>query len=477
MSDDKQIKLGLFWNAVNSFGRLGLNFLATVILARLLTPSDFGTYGILLIFITISELIADSGMGGYIVKKQNVDSLDYDTLFLYNLIVSCILYIVLYFSAPWLAHFYADESLIMGTRICGIVVIIQSVSIISTARLLKDFSFKILAIISLLSGVLGLISALVWGYFIGGYFALILQSLVSVSVNSLGVIWVTKYIPHLRFNFSRFKDQFSFGINLMGSTLLQSITNNISNNIIAKTFNMNLAGIYVQSAKLQSIPTTLIQSIADKTFFPVFAKLSTDVAQFNLQASQMSRMVYAFCFPLITLIICFARLIILIILGEQWIDCIYTFQILMFASYPLLVKNVNRNLLKALGFTRDIFRMEFYPFLFFMICIGVSIGFQSFLMMVVSIVLCSVFSAIMSMFYISKRSKQRMEILIKNILMFSPIILVACVSLFADTTSFISYLLYTLVVCAYIIVCYYIGVPEYVKIKHYIENLIQKIKY
>lgn len=123
MSDDKQIKLGLFWNAVNSFGRLGLNFLATVILARLLTPSDFGTYGILLIFITISELIADSGMGGYIVKKQNVDSLDYDTLFLYNLIVSCILYIVLYFSAPWLAHFYADESLIMGTRICGIVVI------------------------------------------------------------------------------------------------------------------------------------------------------------------------------------------------------------------------------------------------------------------------------------------------------------------------------------------------------------------
>lgn len=477
MSNQINVKSGLFWNAINSFGRLGLSFLATVFLSRILTPSDFGTYGILLIFITISELIADSGMGGYIVKQKNVDSLDYDTLFVYNFVVSVVLYIVLFLSAPLIASFYEDNSLVLGTRLCGIVVIIQSISIISTARLLKDLSFKILAIISIISGLVGLVAALLWGYFIGGYFALILQSIVSVSLNSFGLMWVTKTIPHFRFDFQRFKKQFSFGINLMGSTILQSVTNNLSNNIIAKIFNMNLAGIYVQSAKLQNIPTSLTQSILDKTFFPVFSKINSDLSEFNKQAIQMSRMAYAICFPLMSLIICLAYPIILIVLGEQWIECIKTFQLLMFASYPLLIKIINRNFLKALGYTRDIFLTDLYPFVILLVCMGVSIYLRSYYILVLSFVISNIASAAFSIYYISKRCKLSVAQLFKDILVFCPIIITAVLSVLWCSNNLTIGIVILLAFIFYFVFYYFIGIPEYIIISQQVRKLLHKNKF
>lgn len=476
MNNNMNVKSGLLWNALNSFGRLGLSFLATVFLSRILTPNDFGTYGILLIFITISELLADSGMASYIVKQHNIDSLDYDTLFIYNLVVSTILYIILFVSAPFIASFYGDESLVIGTRLSGIVIVIQSMSIIAAARLLKELSFKILAIISILSGMIGLISAILWALFVGGYFALILQSIVSVSLNSFGQMWIAKYVPHFRFDISRFKKQFAFGINLMGSTLLQSVTGNISNNIVAKLFNFNLAGIYVQSAKLQSIPTSLVQSILDKTFFPVFSKLNTDLILFNSQACQMSRMAYALCFPLISMIICFARPIILIVLGRQWVDCIWTFQILMFASYPLLVKNVNRNTLKSLGYTKNILMMEIYPFVLLAGCIVISIYVNSYLMLVFSFVLSNLLSSILSLYYVSKCSKQKISILIKDVIIFTPIIGIAVISVLLKNEGIINYLVYVFIAFLYFYICRILGISEYVKIEQQFITILYKLK-
>lgn len=474
MNNKYSIQSGIFWNAINSIGRLGLSFLATVFLSRILTPSDFGTYGVLIIFITIAELIADSGMGGYIVKQQNVDSLDYDTLFVYNLAVSVILYILLFISAPYIAIFYKDESLVLGMRLCGIVIIAQSISIIATARLQKELAFKNLAIISILSGVTGLIFALLWGYYIGGYFSLILQSIVSVLTNSFGVMWILKSIPRLRFDRNRFKKQFRFGINLMGSTMLQSVTCNISNNIIAKIFNMNLAGIYTQSAKLQTIPTSLAQSILDKTLFPVFSKLSTDLDLFNIQAYKMSRITYALCFPLMSIIIYLAKPIILIILGEQWTDCIKTFQILMLASFPMLIKNVNRNFIKSLGFTKDILLMEFYPFLILIVCVGISVYSKSYFFLVISIVLSTFVSAVMSIYYLSKRCLQKTSKLIKSIIIFTPFIFEAFLSIVLENNGLFYYSIFLLLTALTILSYNLLGITEYVQLVHKFKLVLNK---
>ena len=470
MNNNVTLRSGLFWNAVNSIGRLGLNFVATIILSRLLTPSDFGTYGILLIFITVSELIADSGMGGYIIKQQNVDDLDYDTLFVYNLVVSIFLYIIIFVLAPYIAEFYNNESLCLGIRICSSVIVIQSMSIIATARLLKGMLFKKMAVISIFSGIIGLLTAVAWGYFWGGYFALIIQLLVSGSLNSFGQMYA-----RLRFDFLRFKKQFRFGINLMGSTMLQSLTTNIVNNIIAKIFNLRIAGIYVQSAKLQSIPTSLVQSILDKTFFPVFSKITFDLSLFNIQATKTSRMTYAICFPLLSLVICLAEPLVYVILGSQWIDCVKTFQILMLASYPMLVKVVNRNLLKALGYTGDILRMELYPFLMLVTGLVISVVIRSYLFLILSIVLCNVMSAIVSFFFVSKRSKISAYSQLANILKFSPVIIVAIASMFF-TNGGLAYAIPLVSLLLFLIVYYIIGVQEYVILVEQMIMFIRKRK-
>lgn len=472
MNNNVTLRSGLFWNAVNSIGRLGLNFVATIILSRLLTPSDFGTYGILLIFITVSELIADSGMGGYIIKQQNVDDLDYDTLFVYNLVVSIFLYIIIFVLAPYIAEFYNNESLCLGIRICSSVIVIQSMSIIATARLLKGMLFKKMAVISIFSGIIGLLTAVAWGYFWGGYFALIIQLLVSGSLNSFGQMYAVRSVPRLRFDFLRFKKQFRFGINLMGSTMLQSLTTNIVNNIIAKIFNLRIAGIYVQSAKLQSIPTSLVQSILDKTFFPVFSKITFDLSLFNIQATKTSRMTYAICFPLLSLVICLADPLVYVVLGSQWIDCVKTFQILMLASYPMLVKVVNRNLLKALGYTGDILRMELYPFFMLVVGLVISVVIRSYLFLILSIVLCNVMSAIVSFVSVSKRSKISAYSQLANILRFSPVIIIAITSMFF-TNGGLAYAIPLVLLLLFVIVYYIIGVPEYVIL---VEQMIMFIR-
>lgn len=190
----------------------------------------------------------------------------------------------------------------------------------------------------------------------------------------------------------------------------------------------------------------------------------------------MSRMAYALCFPLISMIICFARPIILIVLGRQWVDCIWTFQILMFASYPLLVKNVNRNTLKSLGYTKNILMMEIYPFVLLAGCIVISIYVNSYLMLVFSFVLSNLLSSILSLYYVSKCSKQKISILIKDVIIFTPIIGIAVISVLLKNEGIINYLVYVFIAFLYFYICRILGISEYVKIEQQFITILYKLK-
>ena len=134
----------------------------------------------------------------------------------------------------------------------------------------------------------------------------------------------------------------------------------IGNNIIAKIFSMNIAVLYVQAVRLQNYPLSMVSNVVDKTFFPIFSKMNDDWRLLKEQICKLRRLLYAVLFPLFSVAICFAKPIVSIVLGEKWLGSVSYFQILMLASFPLLVKALNRNVLKSFGFTAVIFRIEVY---------------------------------------------------------------------------------------------------------------------
>ena len=188
-------------------------------------------------------------------------------------------------------------------------------------------------------------------------------------------------------------------------------------------------------------------------------------------------MAYAICFPLMSLIICLASPIILIVLGQQWIGCVKTFQLLMFASFPLLIKIVNRNYLKALGYTRDIFLIDLYSFFILLVCIGVSIYLHSYYILVLSFVVSNIASVAFSIYYVSKRCKLSVAKLINDILTFCPIILSAVISVLWGCNGLTINIIISLTFIIYYIFYYIIAVPEYIIITQQIRKVLHKKRF
>lgn len=473
MKKNIDLKKSFFWNTFNSLGRLFITFLSTVLLARILTPQDFGTYGVLLIFVTLSESLADSGMGGYLIKKQNSKDIDFDTLFVYNLVVSLILYLILFFSAPVIAKFYNDQTLITSTRILGLVIIIQSLSITANSKLLKEFSYKTLALSSIFSVIIGLLISIVWAIIFGGYMSLIVQSLASVTANTIWLILAVGKFPRLRFSLLIFKEQFSFGINLTCSTILQSITSNICNNIIAKIFNLSISGQYFQASKLQAVPNLLVQNIIDRTYFPVFSKMNNDLTSLRQASSHMGRIVYLGGFFLLSSIVYFAYPIILIILGSQWLDCIPMFKLIMISSFPILVKYVNRNLLKSLGQTNSIFMCELIALIPLILFLVFGILSKNIYIIIFSIIISQSVSSFFSLYFVVKKVGFNAKTIVMDILTFLPFAVIPVVVSFFIDFSVYSVVLYLLLSLVLIIVYRFYGNKEII----FVLNMLSVIKH
>lgn len=464
------VKSALFWNSLQQVGRLGLSFIATIILARILTPKDYGIYAVLMIFISIGETISDSGIGGYLIKKKDVTKEDYNTLFVYNLVISVLLYIILYFSAPFIGKLYDYSNIESAIQILGVVIVIQAFSITQLTKLLKNLKFKILAIISLVSGSTSLILAIVLAHKEYGFWALIWQQVYSTLFTTILYIIVNKNIPKFRFDFTRFKEQWSFGYNLMLSTILNSIKLNILNNIIGKVVSLRGAGIYNQANRLQNYPLVMMRNVIDKTFFPIFSTINDQKELLLKEYDELCKQLYAFMFPIFSIIICYSKEIIIVFLGSEWIESIPILQILMFSSFPILVVALNRNLFKSMGNTRIIFIIEICSLIFLTIGVGTNIlvkggiiGFS------LCVVVYQYLTMIVSMYKIKDSTAFPLRVQLKNIALFIPMALIPFIGIAISENLITKTVIIVIGVGISAVIYTFLGYKQY-------KNLIRLIK-
>ncbi|MEY8339212.1 lipopolysaccharide biosynthesis protein [Lachnospiraceae bacterium 62-35] len=345
---------GLFWKLLENGGAQGIQFVVAVILARLLTPEEYGTIGIITIFIIIANVIVQNGFSTALVQKQEADETDFSSVFYFGLGAALIMYGVLYISAPSIARFYDDGILCPLVRVLGIVLFPGSVISIQTAYVSRKMEFRGLFKATMLAVVLsGIIS--IWMACQGmGVWAMAGQQMVYYFALMTGLFLDVSWKPKVLFSMSRVRNMFRFGWKLLCAALLDTLFGNLYGLIMGKIYNQRILGIYNRGEQFPKLVATNLGAAIQSVLLPAFARAQDDVSQVRNMARKAIQVSSYVVLPMLTGMLAVADSLILALLGEKWMVCVPYLQIMCIAYcfYPIHITNLQA--INAMG-RSDIF--------------------------------------------------------------------------------------------------------------------------
>lgn len=349
MSIKQQATTSVFWSAVERFSVQGIQFVLSIIIARLLLPTDYGLIAMLSIFMAIAQTFIDSGFGNALIQKKDRTDVDYSTVFYFNIVISIIVYLLLYASAPYIANFYDEENLISITRVVGITLIINSFGIVQQAKMTVMLDFKRLAIASLLSVIISGVVGVVLAYKNFGAWALVYQSVLN---NLLRVIFVwifSGWKPLLCFSKTSFQILFSFGSKLLLSSLLHTIYTNLYTLVIGKKFSAGELGFYNRAFTLAQFPSTNLTNVIVRAVYPIQCRLQDDEEQLNSIFLKYMRMACYIIFPVMIGLCALAEPLVRLLLTDKWLEAVPFLQIMCIAFMWDPIMKINHNMLNVKG--------------------------------------------------------------------------------------------------------------------------------
>lgn len=359
------------WAFFEKGGQFFIQFLSVVILSRFLSPEEYGIYGIMAIFIAISELLIDSGFGGALVQKKDVKQIDINTLFVTNLVISLVLYFILFFAAPYIAIYYKIPELSLYIRVLGITIMFYSLTIVHITLLQKDLKFKKSANITVISTSLSVSFAVLIANFGGGIWALIFQPLL-MSIFMASILWtIERRNISIQFSKDSFRELWSFGSKLLAANLLNTIYSNFTTSVIPKISSIRNSGLYYQASRLNTIPNSMLQMTIDKAAFPVLTKESCSENVLK-KARELNLVINSITYSLFPFLSLFAVEIIFIILGRQWCEAASYLSILAWGGWGFMYQVLSRNIFKSVGDTKTILRVDMFKTLIGLIVLGLS---------------------------------------------------------------------------------------------------------
>lgn len=338
-----QLLHGVLWNAIERFMLQGMTFVISVVLARLLMPSDFGLLGMLSVFLAILSSFVDGGFFNALVQKHSCSRIDFSTVFSINMLTSLALVVVLFFAAPHISEFFHEPILKPVTRVVSLSLILDAFVIVHRARLTIHVDFKSLAKVNvmttLISGIVG-ISMAYLGY---GVWSLVGQTL-SRSFSSMLIFPLfTRWKPSIRFSSKSFKTLFGFGSKLLVTNIYSVVINNISTLFIGKNYSSKDLGYFTKANATPSTLSNIIYGVVGTVSFPVMSKVKDD-KQHMLDIYKKTLFSTALLvFPLMSLCAVLSKSFILIFLTEKWLPCLTMMQLYCIARMftPLSILNVN----------------------------------------------------------------------------------------------------------------------------------------
>lgn len=340
---------GFFWSFSDNFINQLIHFVVGIVLARLLTPSEFGLIGMITIFIAVSESFIDSGFSQALIRKKECTEADLSTVFYFNLAVGFIFFVILFVSAPAIGRFFDEPKLSELVRVLGIVLIIDAITVIQRTLLIRKINFKLQTKVSVISTIISGIVGITMAFNGFGVWSLVARTLSQRVLNSL-LLWIwNNWRPILIFSLGSFKELFSFGSKLLISGLLDTIYKNIYYLIIGKYFSAQELGYYTRADGFKNLPSKNLNGIISRVSYPVLAQLQDDTAKLKAGYKKIIKTTMYITFISMAGMAAVAEPMVISLIGEKWRPAILYLQLLCFvgAMYPL--HSLNLNMLNVKG--------------------------------------------------------------------------------------------------------------------------------
>ena len=338
-----------FWRFLERCGAQGVTFIVSIVLARLLDPTVYGTVALVTIFTTIMQVFVDSGMGNALIQKKDADDLDFSSVFYFNMAMCSALYLIMFFAAPLIASFYRMPELTAIVRVLSFVVVISGVKNVQQAYVSRHLMFKRF-FFSTLGGTIGAaVIGIAMAYLGFGVWALVAQMLFNAAVDTT-ILWITvKWRPKKMFSLQRLKSLFSYGWKLWASSLIDTVYNDLRQLIIGKKYSSGDLAYYNQGKKFPQLIVTNINTSIDSVLLPTMSKAQDDMAAVRSMTRRAIKTSTFLMMPaMIGLAVC-AEPLVQLILTEKWLPCVLFLRIfcITYAFYPIHTANLNA--IKAMG--------------------------------------------------------------------------------------------------------------------------------
>lgn len=346
---------GIIWSALQKYSSIIIQFIAGIILARLLTPYDYGCVGMLSIFIVLSETFIDGGFGSALIQKKRPTQEDYSTIFFWNLGIAVLLYAVLYSSAPAIARFYNIPLLSSVLRVEGLILFVYAFNIVQRNLLQKKLNFKVLSIVTITTSVIALTVTIIMAYHGYGVWALVTLYFLNAAIPALFFWFYVKWRPVWTFSWTSFKELFSFGLFVFLVNFLETISGRIQGLLIGKFYNPSIMGYYSKAGRTEFLASNSISSIVQQVAYPLYAEIQDDKQVLGNTIRRLAMTLSYLTFPMMFILILCAKPIFILLFSDRWLESVPYFQILCVAGLAICLQAVNAMSITAIGKSRLMF--------------------------------------------------------------------------------------------------------------------------
>lgn len=371
---NKTIK-GTFWSSLERFSVQGIQFVVMIIMARILTPSDYGLVGMLAIFIAVSQSLIDSGFSQALIRKQDRAEIDNSTVFYFNIAVGLVLYALMWFCAPLIANFYNEPILVPLTRAISLGFVFNSLTVVQRALLTINLDFKTQAKASLIGAVMSGIVGIWMAYNDFGVWAIVCQQLTNLGLIAVCLWLFSHWKPILAYSWQSFKELFSFGSKLLASGLIDTIYRNVYLIVIGKIFKASDLGYYTRAHQFSDFASSNITGIFQRVSYPVLCSIQDDDVRLSDVYRRLLKTSAFVIFPLMMGLMAVAKPLICIILTEKWSFSATLLVPLCFSGMWFPIHAINLNLLQVKGRSDLFLKLEILKKIIGVIAICISVPF------------------------------------------------------------------------------------------------------
>ncbi len=378
---------GLFWKVMENGGTQGIQFIVSIILAKLLTPEEYGILALITVFITIANVFVQNGFNTALIQKKNADDVDFSSVFYLSLGVAAIMYIILFICAPFIAYFYEEPQLVLIVRVLAVTLFFGAVTSVQNAAVARRMEFRGLFFATLaaviISGVLS-----IWMAYEGmGVWALVGQQIAYYFILMLVLFKTVSWKPKLQFSLARVELLFSFGWKLLCSSLIDTVYNNVYSLVIGKVYNKEILGYYNRGDQFPKLITNNLGVAIQSVMLPAFSANQSDKAKVK---SMVRRSIVTSSFvilPMMAGLIAVAEPMVEVLLGEKWLPCVPFLQLMCvaYSFWPIHIANLQA--INAMGRSDAFLKLEIIKKAVGVVGLVIGIGFNVYILVVLKAVI------------------------------------------------------------------------------------------